>query len=426
MTPAKKSRRSRKSPIKVEVDGAVLRCNKATGMAYLMLPDPERGGGKVRHYVGRYHAKGDDDRSLLPETQERARVYLAEWRAARTKVSKAGHTGDTTVRQLVAAFLADRGTFARPTEINNFERATDVLLDLYGEIPAGEFSPLKLIAVRENMIRSKRLSRNTLNNRIDRIKAMFRWGIAREIVPALVCEGLRAVDNISHAANKKEKRLRESRIVRPVPEAHVNAVLPLLTPPVRAIIELMRHTGARCGEITQMRPCDVDRSSTPWVFTPQTHKTQDRGRERTIPLGPKARAVLAPWLLRGSKDVCFSPREAEAARQAARFATRKTPIGKGHRPGYSLRTRQNREPIRAPGEMYSTSTVRRAIQRAAKLAGVPSWSPNQLRHLAATELRRRLGIEAARVVLGHTSASTTEIYAEVDRQAARAAMEDAG
>ena len=42
------------------------------------------------------------------------------------------------------------------------------------------------------------------------------------------------------------------------------------------------------------------------------------------------------------------------------------------------------------------------------------WSPNQLRHNAATYLRKQFGIEAARVVLGHSSAAVTEVYAELD------------
>jgi integrase len=42
------------------------------------------------------------------------------------------------------------------------------------------------------------------------------------------------------------------------------------------------------------------------------------------------------------------------------------------------------------------------------------WSANQLRHSAATHLRNEFGIEAARVVLGHSSAEVTEIYAELD------------
>jgi integrase len=53
---------------------------------------------------------------------------------------------------------------------------------------------------------------------------------------------------------------------------------------------------------------------------------------------------------------------------------------------------------------------------------LPLWHPNQLRHSMATEVRREAGLDAARVVLGHRSPATTEIYAEVDSQKAAEVM----
>jgi hypothetical protein len=49
-----------------------------------------------------------------------------------------------------------------------------------------------------------------------------------------------------------------------------------------------------------------------------------------------------------------------------------------------------------------------------------------LRHNAATTLRKQFGIEVARVILGHGSATMTEIYAEMDIDKARAVMESVG
>ena len=43
---------------------------------------------------------------------------------------------------------------------------------------------------------------------------------------------------------------------------------------------------------------------------------------------------------------------------------------------------------------------------------LPRWSPNRLRHTAATEIRKRFGLEAAQVTLGHSQADVTQIYAE--------------
>lgn len=56
-----------------------------------------------------------------------------------------------------------------------------------------------------------------------------------------------------------------------------------------------------------------------------------------------------------------------------------------------------------------------AIAKACQRAGVPRWYPHQLRHNAATWLRKEFGLEVARVVLGHRTAAVTEVDAEVDR-----------
>ena len=45
---------------------------------------------------------------------------------------------------------------------------------------------------------------------------------------------------------------------------------------------------------------------------------------------------------------------------------------------------------------------------------MPVWRPNRLRHSRATEIRRRYGLEAAQVALGHSRADVTQVYAERD------------
>jgi integrase len=53
---------------------------------------------------------------------------------------------------------------------------------------------------------------------------------------------------------------------------------------------------------------------------------------------------------------------------------------------------------------------------------IPHWSPNRLRHNAATRIRKEFGLDVARAVLGHTSPAVTAIYAEVDGARASEAM----
>ena len=60
------------------------------------------------------------------------------------------------------------------------------------------------------------------------------------------------------------------------------------------------------------------------------------------------------------------------------------------------------------------------------------WHPHQprpathwrrrVRHNAATELRKEFGIETAQILLGHSKADVTQVYAEEDGQKAVMAM----
>ena len=43
---------------------------------------------------------------------------------------------------------------------------------------------------------------------------------------------------------------------------------------------------------------------------------------------------------------------------------------------------------------------------------LPKWTLYQLRHTAATKVRKEFGYESAGATLGHTKMSATEIYAE--------------
>ena len=51
------------------------------------------------------------------------------------------------------------------------------------------------------------------------------------------------------------------------------------------------------------------------------------------------------------------------------------------------------------------------------------FHPHQLRHTAATRIRKELGLDAARAVLGHRNLKITDDYAELDEAlAGKAAM----
>jgi integrase len=131
-------------------------------------------------------------------------------------------------------------------------------------------------------------------------------------------------------------------------------------------------------------------------------------------IGPKAQLVVREFLKRNVSACLFSPTDAREEFDAHRRATRKTPMTPSQR-----NRKRKTKPRKQPGERYTVCSYGYAIRNACEKAGVPSWSPNQLRHSAATAIRREADIETARTVLGHSSVAVTEVYAERDFETAR-------
>ena len=159
-----------------------------------------------------------------------------------------------------------------------------------------------------------------------------------------------------------------------------------------------------------MRTGDLETGGDVWFYTPSRHKTEHHGKSREVFIGPRGQVVLRPWLKADPEAFLFSPAEATEERRARRRARRKTRV----QPSQSDRSRA--EPKKAPGARYTVGSHRKAIQAACGKAGVAGWHPHQLRHSAATGIRKQFGLEASRVILGHEDVRATQIYAEEDRE----------
>jgi integrase len=163
------------------------------------------------------------------------------------------------------------------------------------------------------------------------------------------------------------------------------------------MIELQRLKGMRPGELVIMRPCDIDRGKSIWLYRPMSHKTAHQGIRREVFIGPRAQQILQPFLLRDAESFLFSPREAMLEhKQQRRLSAKDVKI----RAAADVKLRVS-ERI---GERYTRNGYHNAVHKACRKAGISPWGPNRLRHNAATLLREQFGIEAARVILGHTIA----------------------
>lgn len=298
-------------------------------------------------------------------------------------------------------------------EVAEFQFSARPLLYLFSELPAAEFRASHLRRVQAMMIRGYNhrehgeqgpLSRKVINQRIGRIKRIWKWAAEHEFIPETAYAALALVRGLQ--ANRTEAR--ETEPVKPVAWEVVEATLPHLNPVVRAMVLLQWHTGCRPGEACSIQASEIDRSGPVWLYRPGYHKLAHRNKSRVIAIGQQGQAVLTPFL--GRDGFLFSPALAAEQVRAAQAATRRT-----KRFPFEDRRQKRRKrtkPQRKPGERYTTAVLDRAIERAAVRAGVEPWHPNQLRHAFATRVRAVGGLEAAQVALGHTTADITQIYAE--------------
>jgi len=314
-----------------------------------------------------------------PESRVRYNRLIDAWLLGEPASDKAPELSvDLTVVELCAQYLRWASGYyvkdGKPTtEMHNVKRAIKALRESYASLPAREFSPLKLKTVRQRFV-DDGLSRVNCNRFTGIVARIFRYGVENELIPADVAHGLEAVKTLA----KGRSDAHETDPVLPVEEDAIDATLPYLPARCRAMVKIQLLLACRPGELVSMRPCEIDRSQAVWIYRPRTHKTMHKGKDRIIPIGPRARLLLAPWLPDDPERFVFSSRCGHIGTQ-----------------GYS-----------------------RAIERACRKAGIPIWSPNMLRHSGATRIRQQASLDAAQVILGHSSVHMTETYAERNLTAA--------
>src|SRR5262249_8083733 len=152
--------------------------------------------------------------------QEYVRV-LAEWEANGRRLPARGAGGpapsDLTVNELAAAFWRHvEQHYRRPdgtqtSEVTDYKLSLRPLKHLYGDTPSARFGPLALKAVRELLVKGYEhpkygpqapLCRGVVNQRVGRIRRLFRWGVEQELVPPSVLQGLESVRGLQRGRSE--------------------------------------------------------------------------------------------------------------------------------------------------------------------------------------------------------------------------------
>jgi len=301
--------------------------------------------------------------------------------AAKLKAGAKIEPGGYTVNELCLAFMRFAQSYyvknGRPTEeITCYVSAIKPLVELYGHTLVNEFGPLMLKAVRTKYV-GNGWCRKYVNKSVCRVRHLFRWGVENELVEAATLQKLEALSPL--LAGRTEAHDYPAR--EPIPQEQIDAVRAKLSQRNRDLLDLQLLTAARSGELLKLTTEMIDRSGAIWTAKLADHKTAHHGKERVLYFGPQAQLILSRYLSANPQQKLFDVRR---------------------------------------------DTYCKAIGYALEKLKLPHWSPHWLRHTAASRFREEFGLESAQVLLGHSKADMTQLYAKKNHQAAVAVVAKVG
>jgi integrase len=397
-----------------------------------------------------------------PEALERYRRTIARWiesdrRWSPGRTLAKPRTAALTAGQLGELYLEHaRGYYVKPAadgsstptqSAGNIARALELLERAprpdhprrsIASLPAGQLGPLALDAYRIWLAAhpAQRWSRRTINTYASWIVSMIRWGVSRQLVPPEQLTALEALPALRRG-RRPAPGVAVPREADPVPAAtpeQIAATAAELTPTLSRAVQLHALTGMRILELLELRichlyhrdgrrlwPAELEREP-PEALLYRVPEHADKTAHvesrpgRRIALGPIGRGLVWAQLADArivheqlgtelaSDAAVFDPRIADASRHLDRRAEALA-AGRRVRPDPV-------KPRQSPKDTYTRASYRRAIVRAAERAGVPHWSPNQLRHTAATAIANAESLHIAQAILGHADLKTTRGYVD--------------
>jgi len=186
--------------------------------------------------------------------------------------------------------------------------------------------------------------------------------------------------------------------VRSLTHDEERRLLAALPDALRPIVEVADLTGMRRAEVALLKVHQIDMRAGEIVLT---HTKANRNRR--VPISPALESILAAALTKAERK----------AKAKAKAGASDDKAGDEHL-----------FPSRR-GFPYSLDAISRGFHRAVERAGLADLRFHDLRHDAATKLRRRgHGLDVIAKLLGHADIKTTGRYAHVEPALLRAAVAD--
>lgn len=230
---------------------------------------------------------------------------------------------------------------------------------------AAAVTPTDLRDYRGYLVTVERRAPATINRRLAALRKFFTWALATRRVSELPTLGVKGVASAPRSPKALEKR-EVDRLIRMAEHSKNKRDL--------AILQLLRHTGIRVGELAALRLSDIEISERKGTLTVRQGKG---GKFRQIPLNVDVRRALESYL-----DV--------------RPETVDDHLFIGQR-----------------GEGLKPQAVENVVKKYARRAGLVDVTPHTLRHSFGKGLLAA-GVDLVTVaaLLGHERLETTAIYTQ--------------
>lgn len=303
------------------------------------------------HYLGLYGS---------PESQAAYARLLVELATAGPTIHQAdGLSVANAVDQYLAWLVCEPDTSTK----RKLRGVALAMRRLFLDLPIAQFSARHLETLRSSWthgVGCEVQQPGTANSNTSRAREILRWAEIRGLAPEGLYGKLVALPPLRGMAKR----------VEPVAWEVVAATLPHLEPAPASICLVCWWTGMRPKEVCGLRAESVDLAAG-WI-TLADHKTAAKTGVHRIPIGPQAAAVLSTVLAIRPAGWLFPSNEV------------------AH---------------------YQPISLARAVHRVCERYKIERWTPYQLRHAAKERIAQAHGLEAARVILRHTSLGMTARYA---------------
>ena len=386
-----------------------LRRQKGRDLGYVSI------SGRKTYLKGKYTDDGAD--SQLKASYRR----FVEQFEAREETPN----GCNTIAELLKAFAihhlakaanvkgcADRTHKATEESKNTISRLVDVLDRWMSQHPS-VLGVEEYNLMRQWFMSGRSLTTTTLRKYFGDVRTFVSFGVGRGLMPLSCKIAIDALPNIttSEYPQLKDPVVREAADVDDVRQTmlHLNYM-------IQTMVMVSMATGMRPMELCNLRWTEIDRSGKLWEFIPANHKTEKKGKSRIVYFRPEVQTLLRRWQssrpLKGN-DYLFTGRESWILGRLKMLGEKTT----------------MQEMIDASAGKHFTEdgvrtrVFRQAITNGCKRAGVPRWTPYQMRHFYATEMLKTLSnqyadggvineamIEGVAALLGHSDIRTTRRY----------------